>query len=71
MSRNHGFADGNKRTTIILLHMLLKQSGYKLRRCGKHENLGNAIEQMVIDVVTGALPFDDLEVWLKARIRRR
>jgi death on curing protein len=71
MSRNHGFADGNKRTTIILLHTLLKKSGYRLRPYGKHENLEMAVEQMVLDVVTGALSFDKLEAWLQARIRTR
>jgi prophage maintenance system killer protein len=31
MSGNHGFVDGNKRTTIILAHLLLSKSGYSLR----------------------------------------
>ncbi|MBM3541298.1 MAG: type II toxin-antitoxin system death-on-curing family toxin, partial [Alphaproteobacteria bacterium] len=31
MATNHGFADGNKRTTVILLDTLLTKSGYRLR----------------------------------------
>jgi len=34
MARNHGFADGNKRTTLILLHTLLQRSGYTLEAVG-------------------------------------
>jgi death-on-curing protein len=31
MSGNHDFNDGNKRTTVILTHLLLDKSGYELR----------------------------------------
>jgi death on curing protein len=71
VSRNHGFADGNKRTAIILLHTLLKESGYKLCPISKDENIETAIEQTVLDVVTGAITFDRLETWLQVRICRR
>jgi prophage maintenance system killer protein len=27
---SHGFTDGNKRTTLILLHTLITNSGYRL-----------------------------------------
>ena len=69
VSRNHGFTDGNKRTTILLLHTLLTKSGYKLHACA-NEDLEAAVEQMVLDVVTGILEFDNLEAWLKERISR-
>lgn len=71
MSRNHGFADGNKRTAIILLHTLLKESGYKLCPYHKDENLEAAVEQTVLRVVTHAVTFCELEDWLRARIRRQ
>ena len=71
VSRNHGFADGNKRTTVILLHILVTKSNYKLCPGTRHENLDAAIEQMVIDVVTKVLTFNELVAWLRARIRRR
>jgi death-on-curing protein len=71
MSRNHGFADGNKRTSIILLHTLLTRSGYKLFAYGDIENLEEAVEQAVVDVVIGKLAFDDLVAWLRVRIRRQ
>ena len=69
MSTNHGFVDGNKRTTIILLHTVLTKSGYKLVASGPNENLEDAVERMVLDTVNHALSFDDLVDWFKTRIR--
>ena len=71
VSRNHGFADGNKRTTLLLLHTLLKRSGYKLVSLGNGEDIETAAEQMILDVVTNQLNFRELVLWLKARIRRQ
>ena len=71
VSRNHGFADGNKRTTVILLHTLVTRSDYRLCPGTERENLDAAIEQMVIDVVTKVLTFNELVTWLRARIRKR
>jgi death on curing protein len=71
VSRNHGFADGNKRTSIILLHTLLTRSGYKLVVYDNTEDVVAALEQAVVDVVTGKLVFNDLVAWLRLRIRKR
>jgi death on curing protein len=68
VSRNHGFADGNKRTSIILLHTLLTRTGYKLVAYDNTEDIEAALEQAVVDVVTGKLVFNDLVAWLRARI---
>jgi len=71
VSRNHGFVDGNKRTAIILLHTLLTLSGYKLFAYGNTETIEDALEQAVVDVVTGKVAFNGLVSWLRARIRKR
>jgi death-on-curing protein len=70
VAKNHGFADGNKRTALILLHVLLEKSGYRLFAANNSESPEDAAEQMVLDVVTGDISFDDLVAWLKLRIRR-
>jgi death-on-curing protein len=31
LARNHGFVDGNKRTAVYAMDLLLTRSGYKLR----------------------------------------
>jgi len=69
MARNHGFADGNKRTTIILMHNLLIRSGYRLSPM-QDENIVDATEQMVIDVVIGTLNFNALSEWFRLRVHK-
>jgi death on curing protein len=69
MARNHGFADGNKRTTLILMHTLLIRSGYVLRSINK-VNRNDAAEAMVLAVVKNEMSFDDLVAWFKARLVR-
>lgn len=71
MSSNHGFADGNKRTTLLLLETLLERSGYRLVPGAPQESLELATEQMILDVVTHQLSFDELVAWLKLRIARQ
>jgi death-on-curing protein len=40
MSGNHGFIDGNKRTTVILADTLLARSGYRLERIEVDPSVG-------------------------------
>ena len=67
MSKNHGFLDGNKRTTLLLLHTLLARSGYALAPLGK-ERIDHAVENMILDVVNRQMSFDDLATWFQNRI---
>ena len=69
MSKNHGFLDGNKRTTLLLLHILLARSGYLLVSIGR-ESIDIAVEDMILDVVNHKMTFDGVVTWFKARIRR-
>ena len=71
MAGNHGFADGNKRTTLILVQTLLTRSGYDLLPANQRERIDDAAEQMILDTVMGRLSFDDIANWFRARIRRR
>jgi death-on-curing protein len=71
MAGNHGFADGNKRTTLILLHNLLARSGYQLVPATKRESLQSAAEKMILRSVVRELTFDDVAAWVKKRLRRK
>ena len=51
MARNHGFTDGNKRTTLLLLVTLLEWSSYRLSPASQPEVIDNAAEQMILDTV--------------------
>jgi death on curing protein len=49
---NHGFTDGNKRTTLLLLGLMLDRSGYKLADDGTPETVA-AVEAMLKSVAKG------------------
>jgi death on curing protein len=68
MARNHGFADGNKRTTVILLDILVQNSGYSLEPVGD-EDIERALEEIIVKVADGKMPFDDLAGWFKSRLQ--
>jgi prophage maintenance system killer protein len=61
--------DGNKRTTLLLLHTLLVRSGYQLRPA-TGENINQAIEEMILGVVNRTLLLDECVSWLRARIHK-
>lgn len=70
VATNHGFADGNKRTAVILTHLLLRKSGYMLRKTAGDISIGEAFEELILGTVNGQVPFDDLIAWFKARLRK-
>ena len=68
MSTNHGFIDGNKRTTLILATVLLSKSGYGLipkRGDGGHKA---ALERLVLSVAQRERSFDELVCWISNRL---
>ena len=70
MAGNHGFADGNKRTTIILTHLLLSKSGYRLRPLQTDGPPDVAMEELVLAVVRHELAFEQIVDWFKDRLCR-
>jgi death on curing protein len=70
MAGNHGFADGNKRTTLILLYTLLTRSGYSLNPKTEEEDINEATEEMILGVATGAKSFVEIKQWFAERTRR-
>ena len=67
---NHGFTDGNKRTTVILMHLLLSKSGYELNPLFENSSLENEVEEMVLAVVQHQLTFDQIVAWFRARLSK-
>jgi death-on-curing protein len=68
MARNHGFVDGNKRTTLLLLDMLLVRSGYELVPV-PDEDINQAVEDLIMGVVNKAISLDQAIEWFQARVR--
>jgi death-on-curing protein len=83
LSKNHGFVDGNKRSALLALHLILDRSGYDLvvpdntltkPKVSKEDAkiLENVeIESMILDVVEDRLSYDDLVKWFRARLRKK
>jgi death on curing protein len=70
VAANHGFIDGNKRTAFILLILLLNRSGYRLVPVGR-EKTGDALEQVIVDLVEHNIDQSQLIEWFKLRVRTR
>lgn len=62
IARNHGFADGNKRTAWIAARLFLADNGCKID-FDKLEAV-----RLVEDVATGRISEDDLSDWFRARL---
>jgi death-on-curing protein len=69
LAKNHGFVDGNKRTALFALDLLLKRSGYELR-ANDVAQLNRDVERMILDVVEDRLEDRELVDWFKLRVVR-
>lgn len=69
MAGNHGFADGNKRTTLILLHALVSESGYQLIPA-ENEDLGQAVENIILAAASSSINIQELTEWFQSRIQK-
>lgn len=70
MTMNHGFVDGNKRTALHMLGILLDRSGYELVfRASARMN--RQLEEMVLAVAEHRMDFADIAAWIKARMIKR
>ncbi len=64
---NHGFTDGNKRTALYLVELLIQRSGYQFIEVTKDE---------FVDVITRVAQgdqycsYDDLEEWFRTHVIR-
>lgn len=70
IARNHGFADGNKRTCLLVLHLFVESSGYTLRS-RSNALLNDEIEMLILDVANGHLDYDGILIWMKNHVPRR
>lgn len=68
---NHGFADGNKRTAVILLNLLLERSSYRLKSPeDPTKSIQQEVEEMILAIARGQLSFDELVRWFGRRLVR-
>jgi death on curing protein len=68
LAQNHGFIDGNKRTTFLVVDLFIARSGYELQ--GLHGSADEELENLIIEIATGTIDSAALEGWFKARLKR-
>ena len=64
IARNHGFADGNKRTALVTADLFLMLNGYEL--------VSAPVENVltILAVADGTLSEDELTIWIRKNIMR-
>lgn len=62
---NHGFVDGNKRTALLVTELFIERSGYELNIPDDYR-----FDDIVVEVASGIMGFDDLRSWFALRIIR-
>jgi death-on-curing protein len=63
IARNHGFADGNKRTALVTADLFLMLNGYELTSFPAENVL------TILAVADGSMPEDKLVAWVRSNIR--
>ncbi|WP_284164118.1 type II toxin-antitoxin system death-on-curing family toxin [Frigidibacter sp. SD6-1] len=65
MVGNHWFVDGNKRTALLMVELLVRRSGYHIE-VAETERL----DDLVVTVAAGQMDFGAIVDWFKSRIRK-
>jgi death on curing protein len=69
LAKNHGFADGNKRTAFLIVDLFLYRSGYRLE--SRTDNVYVQLERFIVQIVRDRLSFDPIADWFAAHIVKR
>lgn len=64
---NHGFVDGNKRTALYLVDLLINRSGFRLKAASRH-SINEELVEMLQAVADRRLNLRQVEDWFKIRI---
>lgn len=65
MVGNHGFVDGNKRTSWLLVELLVRRSGYRLEIPAEER-----LDDFVVSVAAGETKFPAIKAWFAQRLRK-
>ncbi len=61
---NHGFADGNKRTALYLVELLVQRSGYEFVEDDE------VVADTITSVARGEIGYQELAEWFRPRLVR-
>ncbi|WP_298430504.1 type II toxin-antitoxin system death-on-curing family toxin [uncultured Jannaschia sp.] len=65
MVKNHGFADGNKRSAWLLTEMMIDRSGYRLDIPDDER-----VDDLVVALAEGSADFEEARTWFADRLAR-
>jgi death-on-curing protein len=68
LAKNHGFLDGNKRTALLAITLLVTHSGYEM--VAVKNDIVKELENMILDVVNDRMSLDGVEAWFYAHIKK-
>jgi death-on-curing protein len=63
IARNHGFADGNKRTALVIADLFLMLNGHELTSTPAENVL------TILGIAEGSLSEEDLAAWIRSNIQ--
>ena len=63
ISKNHGYADGNKRTALVIADLFLMLNGYELTS-SRAENV-----LTILAIADGSLPEEEFVEWVRSNIQ--
>jgi death on curing protein len=66
LAKNHGFVDANKRTTALIVLLLIKRSRYIVS--GVDADIGQELERLILDVVENRISLEQVIEWFEARL---
>ena len=70
LARNHGFVDGNKRTCLLLVYLLLDRSGYALHDQSL-ARLNRELEDLIVATAEGKMAVEQIRAWLLPRLKHK
>ncbi|MFO6465440.1 type II toxin-antitoxin system death-on-curing family toxin [Jannaschia sp. KMU-145] len=65
MVKNHGFADGNKRSAWLLTEMMIDRSSYRLDIPDDER-----VDDLVVALAEGSADFEEARTWFADRLVR-
>lgn len=69
LARNHGFIDGNKRTTFLIIHVFIQRSDYQLIGLANDQHM--ELEDLIVDIADRHPNFAAIENWFRARLHKK
>jgi death on curing protein len=68
LAGNHGFTDGNKRTTLYIVDLFVRQSGYRLTASSRQQ-LNRELEEIILAAAGGRYDSAEVVSWFEQHLQ--